>query len=115
MTRPVLPTREPAPTEPAPTEPAPTTTGPAFDPFDPAHLADPYPVFHALRAHDPVFLSPWGDWYLTRFADVSAVLTDKRFQRCSPSGTNPITGDDREPTAIDRMLSRWMVFIDPPA
>ena len=84
--------------------------------FDaPAYLADPYPVFHALRAHDPVFLSPWGDWYLTRFADVSAVLTDKRFQRCSPSGTNPITGDDREPTAIDRMLSRWMVFIDPPA
>ncbi|NIA68781.1 cytochrome P450 [Pelagibius litoralis] len=84
--------------------------------FDaPGFLDDPYPLYHALRDHDPVFLSPWGDWYLTRFADVAGVLTDKRFQRQSPSGTNPITGDDREPTPIDRMLSRWMVFIDPPA
>ncbi len=27
----------------------------------PGFLADPYPTYHALRAHDPVFLSPWGD------------------------------------------------------
>jgi pimeloyl-[acyl-carrier protein] synthase len=81
----------------------------------PGYLDDPYPLLHALRAHNPVFLSPWGDWYLTRFADVSTVLTDRRFQRQSPGGTNPITGDNRAPTAIDRMLSRWMVFIDPPA
>ena len=87
----------------------------ALDFNAPGFLEDPYPTFHALRDHDPVFLSPWGDWYLTRFADVARVLTDKRFRRQSPSGTNPITGDDREPTPIDRMLSRWMVFIDPPA
>lgn len=84
--------------------------------FDaPGFLDNPYPTYHALREHDPVFLSPWGDWYLTRFADVSRVLTDKRFRRQSPSGANPITGDHREATPIDRMLSRWMVFIDPPA
>jgi cytochrome P450 len=80
----------------------------------PGYLADPYPQLHALRDHDPVFRSPWGDWYLTRFAEVSAVLTDKRFQRQSPGGASPISGAGREPTAIDRMLSRWMVFIDPP-
>ncbi len=84
--------------------------------FDaPGYLDDPYPQLHALRAHSPVYLSPWGDWYLTRFDDVTAVLTDKRFRRQSPSGANPISGAAREPTAIDRMLSRWMVFIDPPA
>ncbi|MEQ8354181.1 MAG: cytochrome P450 [Kiloniellaceae bacterium] len=81
----------------------------------PGYLDDPYPLLHALRDSDPVFLSPWGDWYLTRFADVSAVLSDKRFQRQSPAGASPISGEAREPTAIDRMLSRWMVFIDPPA
>lgn len=81
----------------------------------PGFLEDPYPHFHALREYDPVFCSPWGDWYLTRFAEVSSVLTDKRFQRQSPGGASPISGAGREPTAIDRMLSRWMVFIDPPA
>lgn len=84
--------------------------------FDaPGFLDDPYPVYHALREYDPVYLSPWGDWYLTRYSDVAGVLTDKRFRRQSPSGTNPITGEDRPPTPIDRMLSSWMVFIDPPA
>ncbi len=77
--------------------------------------ADPYPAFHALRAAHPVFRGPADIWYLTRYAEVAAVLHDRRFQRQSPGGTNPISGDDRAPTAIDRMLSRWMVFIDPPA
>src|SRR3546814_6054971 len=73
-----------------------------LDAAAPGFLDDPYPTYHALRAHDPVYLSPWGDWYLTRYADVAAVLTDKRFQRESPGGTNPISGDARAPTAIDR-------------
>ena len=87
----------------------------ALDFEAPGYLDDPYPHLHDLRDHSPVYLSPWGDWYLTRFADVSAVLTDKRFLRQSPGGASPISGAAREPTAIDRMLSRWMVFIDPPA
>ncbi|GAB4373082.1 MAG: cytochrome P450 [Kiloniellaceae bacterium] len=77
--------------------------------------ADPYPAFHVLRAAHPVFRGPADIWYLTRYAEVAAVLHDRRFQRQSPAGANPISGDDRAPTAIDRMLSRWMVFIDPPA
>lgn len=77
--------------------------------------ADPYPGFHALRAAHPVFRGPSDVWYLSRYAEVSAALHDRRFQRQSPGGANPISGDDRAPTAIDRMLSRWMVFIDPPA
>ncbi|MGD1878935.1 MAG: cytochrome P450 [Kiloniellaceae bacterium] len=84
---------------------------------------DPYPGFHALRAAHPVFKGPADTWYLSRHADVAAVLHDRRFQRQSPGGVNPISvpisvpssGDARAPTAIDRMLSRWMEFIDPPA
>ncbi len=84
--------------------------------FDaPGFLDDPYPHYHALREHDPVFLSPWGDWYLSRYADVAGVLTGRSFCRESPKGTNPISKDDRAQTPIDRMLSQWMVFIDPPA
>jgi cytochrome P450 len=50
---------------------------PAFDPFDPGHLADPYPVFAQLRDEAPVLYEPDLDhWVVTRYQDVRAVLAD---------------------------------------
>ncbi len=58
--------------------------------FDsPDFLADPYPLYHRLRAADPVHRSPWGDWYLARYADVTMALNDRRFRRESPGGATP--------------------------
>ena len=38
-------------------------------------FADPYPVYHRLRAEQPVFWSErWGCWLLTRYHDVHACL-----------------------------------------
>src|SRR3546814_21120414 len=71
----------------------------------PGYLDDPYPVFHALRSQSPVYLAPGGVWYLSRFDDVTAVLSDGRFVRQSPAGAAPISGHSRAPTAIDRMRS----------
>lgn len=50
----------------------------AFNPMDPAFVADPYPTYHRLRAEDPVHRSPLGFWVLTRYEDVVAVLRDPR-------------------------------------
>ncbi len=84
--------------------------------FDsPDFLADPYPLYHRLRAADPVHRSPWGDWYLTRYADVAIALSDPRFCRESPGSPNPLSGEQREPTAVDRMMTKWMIYRDPPA
>ena len=45
----------------------------------PAIFSDPYPIYHQLRAEDPVHWSDvWGCWVLTRYADVIAVLRDYR-------------------------------------
>lgn len=50
---------------------------PAFDLFSPAVLADPYSIYHRLRANSPVlWAEPIGSWILTRYDDVSAVLRD---------------------------------------
>src|SRR5262249_49920949 len=54
----------------------------AFDPFSPEFIADPYPVFAALREAGRVhFHKPTNLWLVTRHADVNAVLRDRRFGR----------------------------------
>jgi cytochrome P450 len=49
-----------------------------FNPMDPEFVADPYPMYHRLRAEDPVHHSPLGFWVLTRYEDVAATLRDSR-------------------------------------
>ncbi|MGF6757939.1 cytochrome P450 [Paraburkholderia sp. GAS42] len=44
----------------------------------PAFYADPYPVYHALRTHDPVKRMPDGSLFLTRYRDVQAVYRDPK-------------------------------------
>ncbi len=49
-----------------------------FNPMDSEFVADPYPMYHRLRAEDPVHHSPLGFWVLTRYPDVMAMLRDPR-------------------------------------
>ena len=60
------------------------TIGLDFD--SPDFLADPYPLYHQLRAADPVHRSPWGDRYLARYADVNETpaIIDARTRTSSP-------------------------------
>jgi cytochrome P450 len=44
----------------------------------PAFYADPYPVYRALRTHEPVKRMPDGSLFLTRYKDVQAVYRDPR-------------------------------------
>ena len=56
-----------------------------FDPRAPDFLEDPYPLYARLRADEPVHLSPTGDVWLTRYADVQMALTDRRFGKSAPA------------------------------
>jgi hypothetical protein len=50
---------------------------PAFDPFAPSYLGDPYPVFAQLRAEAPVRYEPGLDHFVvSRYEDIRAVLAD---------------------------------------
>ncbi|MFB9464627.1 cytochrome P450 [Streptomyces cinereospinus] len=54
----------------------------AFDPWDPAFLADPYPAYAELRARGRVIrYEPTGQWLVPHHADVSALLRDRRLGR----------------------------------
>ncbi|OIJ87662.1 cytochrome P450 [Streptomyces colonosanans] len=55
---------------------------PAFDPWDPAFVADPYPAYAELRARGRVhYYEPSGQWLVPHHADVSALLRDRRLGR----------------------------------
>ncbi|MFF8906274.1 cytochrome P450 [Streptomyces olivaceoviridis] len=54
----------------------------AFDPWDPAFVADPYPAYAELRARGRVIrYEPTDQWLIPRHADVSALLRDRRLGR----------------------------------
>ncbi|HEY5639536.1 MAG TPA: cytochrome P450 [Dehalococcoidia bacterium] len=60
-----------------------------FNPFTPEALADPYPMYRELLAHNPVSWNPMlQTWVFTRYDDVDAILTHPRTSADRRSGTN---------------------------
>ncbi|MEP7207547.1 MAG: cytochrome P450 [Casimicrobiaceae bacterium] len=84
--------------------------------FDLAHLpagfyADPYPYYHALRAHAPVKPMPDGSWFLTRYDDILPVYRDpKTFSSDKKLEFGPKYG----PTPLFEHHTTSLVFNDPP-
>src|SRR5256886_1659784 len=82
----------------------------------PAVVANPHPAFARLREEDPVHWSTrHRAWVLTRYDDVAAFFRDSRLSsdRASPlarGGRDEAGGED----PVVSVLSRWMVFRDPP-
>jgi cytochrome P450 len=89
-----------------------------YDPRQPATTADPYATFAALRAGDPVHWSPvLRGWVLTRYADVRAALFDQSLSadRITPFVATLPPAKREQLSGLERMLTRWTVFVDPPA
>lgn len=86
-----------------------------YDPWDPTHLADPYPAYRALREHDPVHHHR-GDgtaarpdfWALARYADVDAAV-------CAPDAFSSASGLTFYRDEIEQLgLAPTIVMMDPP-
>lgn len=93
-------------------------TIPAADPiplFGPEMLADPYPLYHRLRAVDPVH---WSDkfnaWILTRYDDVAAGLNDLRLSSDRSALLRDLAGNRAELEPFFSFLARRMILVDPP-
>lgn len=80
--------------------------------LDRAFLDNPYPVYHLLRAHDPVRRMPDGSYFLTRYDDLQAVYREnKRFSSDKKIEFAPKYG---EGTPLYRHHTTSLVFNDPP-
>jgi cytochrome P450 len=83
-------------------------------------LADPYPLYHAIRATQPTVWLDYGNgtafWMLTRYADCEAALRNPLLGRWD----NTVGRDEWrrqhhvEPTPVQRVLEEWMLFRNPP-
>jgi cytochrome P450 len=62
-----------------------------FDPHDPTFVDEgvPFEVLERIRREEPVYRTPSGSWYLSRYADVEAALKDVDTFRAE---LGPITG-----------------------
>jgi hypothetical protein len=89
----------------------------AFDPFDPGYLADPYPVFAAVREQTPAFRALSVDaWVVTRYADVAAVLGDPATYSAAPAQAPivPLSAAARAALGDDFPPPPTMSNCDPP-
>ncbi|MCP3902527.1 MAG: cytochrome P450 [Planctomycetes bacterium] len=81
-------------------------------------IADPHAYYRELRETDPVHWNErWGGWVLTRYEDVVRVLRDsKRFSsdRMGFLARELDSHERNEIAPIFDVLSKWMVFADPP-
>ena len=60
-----------------------------FNPLTPEALADPYPMYRELLAHNPVsWNSTFQTWVFTRYEDVDAILTHQQTSADRRSGSN---------------------------
>lgn len=72
---------------------------PTYDPRTPETWHDPYPGYHALRAHDPVCYQPSARlWLVSRHADCRTVLQDDRFS--AQQGQRVRVRDDPLPVSM---------------
>jgi pimeloyl-[acyl-carrier protein] synthase len=82
--------------------------------LDPEVLANPYPLFHRLRAEDPVHWDPYlHAWVVTRYADVLEVLHTFSAERTHTPEKLRAMGL-AEMTPIAQLMVKQMLFMDPP-
>jgi cytochrome P450 len=88
----------------------------AFNPRDPAFIANPYPFYSQLRALMPVWKDPTGRIILTRYDDANMLVRDRRFGKffSDPEALLRRFGPTamQEPAVVE--LSHMMLTQDPP-
>jgi hypothetical protein len=83
--------------------------------FSPEFIADPYPIYRAIRETTPFVKMPDTDmWLATRYEDCQHVLKDKRFGHLYTENLIKVGGPEILDNAALRTLSNMMLVANPP-
>lgn len=93
--------------------------GVRFDPWNPDFVAHPYDAYAELRRSAPVsYFEPTGQWLISRYADVNALLRDRRLGRSYLHvATHEEFGREAEPGFQEpfwRVIRAGMLDVEPP-
>ena len=96
-----------------------TATELGFRPHDPGFVADPYPAYEALRERHPVLYDEATDhWLVSRHADVTGLLRDRRFGRTYLHvATHEEMGHPDDPAELDpfwHLIRSGILDMEPP-
>lgn len=83
----------------------------------PEFYQDPYPLYARMRREHPVYRGAQGIWYLTRYADVDAALSDPRLSHDRERTARAFAAQDegmRRISQLMRGLSPTVSNTDPP-
>lgn len=75
---------------------------------------DPYPLYHRLRSSHPVWHSDWGDWYVSDYDSVNAVLLDRNCTQFPPDERDLVSRLNPGIAGIIPSFSNWLLFLNPP-
>src|SRR5262245_7172432 len=79
--------------------------------LDPSFLDDPFPIYRALREHDPIHRMPDGSYFLSRYDDCAAVYRDpETWSSDKKVDFKPNFGD----SSLFEHHTTSLVFNDPP-
>jgi cytochrome P450 len=84
---------------------------PRFDALDPDVLEDPYPTYARLRAAGPTCRGIAGTWVVVRYAEVSALLRDRRLGSEFPPEYHRMSVGDGP---AGQFMSSIVLYRDPP-
>ncbi len=97
-----------------------------FNPRSPEFRANPYPTYHYLRTHHPIYYRPErNDWVLTRYADIVEVLPNPSFGRSEKEAEEELVRlqtAKQEPSnrflalrqESQKLMKLWLVLRNPP-
>lgn len=89
-----------------------------IDLIAPEAFADPYPLYHQLREHDPVHWNKAdASWYIMRHADLVSIVRDDRLSsERIPTLASSLSDEERKKvSSFMDSVSSWMLMSDRPS
>ena len=84
-----------------------------FEPTAPEVTAEPYTLYDQLRRDAPYSWNPKGFWFLSRYDDVKACLSDPRFSN-RPAPFALVNARNRDRFVAADVANNLMAFMDAP-
>jgi cytochrome P450 len=90
-----------------------------WSPFDPVHIGDPYAMYARLRDNAPVYKSQTGEYIVTRYNDVKAILKSSDYRSGNrlewfSRGVKYFQNHDEDLSNIYKAINSFILFLNAP-